>query len=171
MIKNDLTTATVVKMQAVVYTLVTTGICINSILNCWAISKVFSQCSVIVGQDEQRKWRVPFTLGHGVGRWVEWTFCLRIWIMASSSVAVENESGEPSRENSSDEGENAHGCIAWAAWGSWFVRWRELGEFHLAEGLLDFFRRYGGCQRARDGEDGDGGQRLQRVSRKRLLSF
>ena len=39
MIKNDLTTATVVKMQAVVYTLVTTGICMNSILNCWAISK------------------------------------------------------------------------------------------------------------------------------------
>ena len=43
MIKNDLTTATVVKMQAVVYTLVTTGICINSILNCWAISKFSSK--------------------------------------------------------------------------------------------------------------------------------
>lgn len=42
MVEKDLTTASVVRIQAVVYTLVTTGICINSILNCWAISKFSS---------------------------------------------------------------------------------------------------------------------------------
>lgn len=59
--------------------------------------------------------------------------------MASTSSVLENESGEPSRENSSDEGLS-------------LLLWREMRECEVA--FVSLACRHGGCQRARNGESG-----------------